>query len=156
MLTPGLLPLSFQKPLIVLLSGAAVLWVVKRWPLGRELPEKAFNLGFSLALVTSILVSYHLQLHDLSLLLLPVILVLNGISKGEMYIGRRRLPMLGIILLFFLSPCYLLLMKLGQMYLFFWPILFFLVMLSQELVSPAHGSEPAGRGNTPDTAPKVA
>lgn len=148
-MAPALLPHSFQKPLIVLLSGAAVLWVVKEWPLGRTLSGKSFDIGFSLALVTSIMVSYHLQLHDLSLLLIPFILVLNRILKGEICTGRRRLPMVGLIVLFYLSPLYLLLMRLGLMYLFFLPILAFFVMLSWELVYPANRSEPSGRENLP-------
>jgi Glycosyltransferase family 87 len=149
MMAPSLLPHSFQKPLIVLLSGVAVLWVVKQWPLGHALSEKTFDLGFSLALVVSILVSYHLQLHDLSLLLIPFILVLRWLLKGEICIGRRRLAMYGVIVLFYLSPLYLLLMRRGLMYLVFWPILAFLVLLSWELVFPAKGREPASREEFP-------
>ena len=149
MMTPSLLPQSFQKPLIVLVSGLAVLWLARQWPLGRSLSAKTFDLGFSLALLTSIMVSYHLQLHDLSLLLIPFILVLNWILKGEICPGRRRLAMYGIVTLFYLSPLYLLLMRHGLMYLLFWPILAFLLLVSWELVYPANGSEPAGRKNLP-------
>ncbi len=145
MMAPSVLPHGFQKPLIVFLSGVAVLWVVKQWPLGHALSEKTFDLGFSLALVVSILVSYHLQLHDLSLLLIPFVLVLNRLLKGEICTGRRRLAMYGVIVLFYLSPFYLLLMRRGLMYLLFWPILAFLVLLSWELIFPANGREPAGR-----------
>lgn len=149
MITPALLPHSMQKALIVLVSGLAVLWVVKKWPLGRALSARAFDLGFSLALVMSVLVSYHVLLHDLSLLLIPFILVLNRMLKGEICTGRMRFAMYGIITLFYLSPLYLLLMRRGLMYLFFWPILAFFVLLSCELVYPANGSEPAGRENLP-------
>ncbi len=149
MMASSLVPHGFQKPLIVFLSGVAVLWVVKQWPLGRSLSAKTFDLGFSLAMVVSILVSYHLQLHDLSLLLIPFILVLRRLLKGEIGAGRRRLAMYGVIVLFYLSPFYLLLMRRGLMYLLFWPILAFLVMLSWELVFPAKGTEPAGRESLP-------
>lgn len=149
MMAPDLLPHSIQKLIIVLFSGVAVLWVVKKWPLGRSLSAKTFELGFSLALVTSIMASYHLQLHDLSLLLIPFILVLNRILKGEIFTGPRRFAMYGVITLFCLSPLYLLLMRRGLMYLFFWPILAFFLMLSWELVYPANGSEPVSRENLP-------
>ena len=152
MMASGLLPAGFQKPLIVLLSGLAVLWLAKQWPLGRSPSSKTFDLGFSLAIVTSILVSYHLQLHDLSLLLLPFILVLNRTLKGEICHGRRLVPMYGIIVLFYLSPLYLLLMPHGLMYLLFWPILAFLLLLSWELVHPAKGRDPAGPESLPGPA----
>ncbi|HET7212655.1 MAG TPA: glycosyltransferase family 87 protein [Terriglobia bacterium] len=149
MLIPNVPFPGIQKPLIVLLSGLAVLWLARQWPLGRSLSAKTIDLGFSLAIITSILVSYHLLLHDLSLLLIPFILVLNGILKGEICAGRRRAVAFGIITLFYLSPLYLLLMGHGRMYLFFWPILAFFVLLSWELVDLAKGREPAGRENLP-------
>lgn len=147
MMAYSYVPHGLQKPLIVLLSTIAVLWAVRQWPLGRALSEMYFDLGFSLALVVSILVSYHLQLHDLSLLLIPFVLVLNWILKNEIFTGRRRLPVFALIALFYLSPIYLLLMQRGLMYLFFWPILLFLVMLSRELRLHANRSQEPGYEN---------
>ena len=149
MLAPIVLPQSFLKPLIVLLSGLAVLWLARRWPLGRSLSEKHFDLGFSLAVVTSLLVSYHLQMHDLSLLLIPFILTLSWILKGEICPGRRRLLMYGIILLFYLSPVYLLLMPRGLVYLLFLPILAFFVLLSWELGFPGDRTTAPLRESSP-------
>ncbi|HEX5412461.1 MAG TPA: glycosyltransferase family 87 protein [Terriglobia bacterium] len=146
---------GLQKPLIVLLSAIAVLWVVRRWPLRRPLSEIDFDLGFSLALVASILVSYHLQLHDLSLLLIPFILVLNRTLKNEIFIGRRKLPTYALIALFYLSPIYLLLMRHGLMYLFFWPILLFFVMLSRELALRATRRQESGYENVSDPLAKA-
>jgi hypothetical protein len=150
MMVPSLLPQSLQKPIIVLFSGLAVLWLARRWPMGRSLSEKNFDLGFSLAVVTSVLVSYHLQLHDLSLLLIPFILVLSRLLKGEIFTRRRGLVVCGVITLFYLSPFYLLLIQHGLMYLLFWPILAFFLMLSWELVSPISERESASRKNLPN------
>jgi Glycosyltransferase family 87 len=140
MMAPALFPQSFQKPLIVLVSGLAVLWLSRQWPLGHTHSEKTFDLGFSLAAVTSVLVGYHLEMHDLSLLLIPFILTLNWILKGEICPGRRRLLMYGIIFLFFVSPVYLFLIVRDKVFLLFLPILAFLILLSWELVFPAGGS----------------
>lgn len=150
MLLPNLTFSGLQKPLIVLLSGLAVLWLAKQWPLGRSLSAKTFDLGFSLAIITSILVSYHLLLHDLSLLLIPFILVLSRFLKGEILTRRRGLVLCGVITLFYLSPLYLLLMRHGLMYLLFWPILAFFLMLSWELIFPVSESEAANRKNLQD------
>ncbi|HEV2245351.1 MAG TPA: glycosyltransferase family 87 protein [Terriglobia bacterium] len=155
MMVSSLLPHSLQKPLIVLLSGMAVLWVVKKWPLGRALSDRNFDLGISLAMVVSILASYHLQLHDLSLLLIAFALVLNRILKNEIFAGRWRLPVYALIALFYLSPIYLLLMRHGLMYLFFWPILLFLVMLSRELMLHANSSPESGYENVADPLAKA-
>jgi alpha-1,2-mannosyltransferase len=152
MLIPGPLLSGLQKPLIVLLSGLAVLWLSRQWPLGRSLQAKKFDLGFSLAMVTSILVSYHLLLHDLSLLLIPFILMLSRLAQGEAFTGRRGLLLCGVVLLFYLSPLYLLLMRHGLMYLLFWPILALFLMLSWELVHPAKGRDPAGPESLPGPA----
>jgi len=154
MLIPNLFFPGFQKLAIVLLSGGAVLWAAAKWPLRRSLSELRFDLGFSLALVASILVSYHLLLHDLSLLLIPFVLVLNHVLKGEGQTGIMRSALYGLLLLFYLSPLYLLLMHLQLMYLLFWPILFLAIVLSREIVSDAN--DEAGPGNVPglvDTAP---
>lgn len=155
MLIPGPLFSGLQKPLIVLLSGLAVLWLARQWPLGRSLQAKTFDLGFSLAMVTSILVSYHLLLHDLSLLLIPFILMLGRLAKGEAFTGRRGLVLCGVVVLFYLSPLYLLLMRHGLMYLLFWPILALFLMLSWELVSSASQGQPAHRKNFPETAART-
>ena len=149
MMAHNVLSRSFRKGIIIVLSGLAVLWLAKCWPLGRRTSAKAFDLGFSLAVVTSVLVSYHVLLHDLSLLLIPFVLVLNQILRNEICTGRRRAVAFGIITLFYLSPLYLLLMGHGRMYLFFWPILAFFVLLSWELVDLAKGREPAGGENLP-------
>lgn len=155
MMAPSLLPQNLQKTIIVLVSGLAVLWVARNWPRGRALSAMNFDLGFSLALVVSILVSYHLQLHDLSLLLIPFVLVLNRTSKNEIFTGRWRVPVYGLIALFYLSPIYLLLMRHGLMYLFFWPILLFLVMLSRELILHANRSQEPGYENVADPLAKA-
>jgi hypothetical protein len=150
-LAPSFMPHTYQKPLIILLSSIAVLWVSKQWPLGRSLPEKTFDLGFSLALIVSILVSYYLHLHDLSLLLIPFVLVMNQLLKDVTCTDRRRLLMFGIIALFFLSPLYLLLMQHGLVYLLFWPILAFFIMVSWELLFPSNGTEDPGRESLPSS-----
>ena len=155
MMAPGFVPHSFHRPLIVLLSGAAVLWAARRWPLGRALSDKNFALGFSLALVVSILASYHLQLHDLSLLLIPFALVLNRILKNEIFTGRKRLMIYGLFALFYLTPFYLLLIRHSLMYLLFWPILFFLVMLSWELVLPSKGIQGPSREDVRGSIPNA-
>jgi|YelNatPaOPRAMG01_1025707.scaffolds.fasta_scaffold22024_3 hypothetical protein len=129
----GLLQPGYQKVVVVLLSGASIVWAAIKWHISRIRPEKAFDLGFALALVTSILVSYHLQLHDLTLLLIPFILFLDYSLKIQDDAESRQFLLFGIIALFYFSPLYLWLIQRNELYLLFFPILFLAAMLSHEI-----------------------
>ena len=67
------------------------------------------NLGFSLAIIVAILVSYHSLAHDLSVLFLPGLLIINCLRAGETR-AWRRVALLGPMLLLFLSPVEILLL----------------------------------------------
>jgi hypothetical protein len=61
--------------LVVLLSAAAVAFAVMNWPHRNRTAEP--DLGFALALTSSVLASYHLYLHDLSLMVLPLLVLVS-------------------------------------------------------------------------------
>jgi alpha-1,2-mannosyltransferase len=64
-----------------------------------------FDLGFSLAVVIAVLVSYHAFEHDLTLLLLPIALVVNFV--GARRLGRvRRAALIAPVLVLFFTPLY--------------------------------------------------
>jgi hypothetical protein len=65
-----------------------------------------FDLSFSLAIVAAVLVSYHAYTHDLSILLIPVLLVANYCLTHR---SRVRALLVGPIFVFFLVPLYALL-----------------------------------------------
>lgn len=149
---PHLSQLSYQKPAIILFSLLAVLWAVWKWPLNRVLTEKEFDMGFSLAMIVSVLTSYHLQVHDMSLLLIPFVLALTHSLKNPS--ETRLMPFLlyGLIAVFFLSPLYLLLIRYQHLYLFFWPILCLGAMLSFQLPSQDKKKNQASRGSAVGSA----
>lgn len=60
---------------IAILSAALLLVTSAKWNFAGS--GAVFDLGFSLAVVTTVLVGYHVIAHDLCLLLLPVLLVAN-------------------------------------------------------------------------------
>jgi len=66
-------------------------------------------LAFSLAIIVAILVSYHSLAHDLSVLFLPGLLIINCLRAGETR-AWRRVALLGPMLLLFLSPVEILLL----------------------------------------------
>ena len=83
---------------IALVALAAYWWRVSK--LGRQ-----FVLGFSLCLAVTIIISYHLLVHDLSLLILPILLLAELLVAGEI-VGRARRILLASLVVLFLTPLY--------------------------------------------------
>ena len=104
----GMLALLFSKtlpPHVVMvlcgvLSAALFVWVCRAQRVGGS-----FDLSFSFALVGTLLISFHLLIHDLSLVLLPMFLFLNYLhgcesrSTTSYYLRVSTLPMLFLSLL---------------------------------------------------------
>jgi Glycosyltransferase family 87 len=93
--------------LIVALSIALVALAAHWW---RVQPERAqpghqFGLGFSLCLTVTIIASYHLLVHDLSLLILPTLLIAELLVSGEIVGPARHILMASLVALF-LTPLY--------------------------------------------------
>lgn len=93
--------------LIIALSIAFVALAAHRWrvpPAGAQ-PGRQFGLGFSLCLTITIIASYHLLVHDLSVLMLPILLVAEPIVAGEI-VGPARRVLLTSLMALFLTPLY--------------------------------------------------
>jgi Glycosyltransferase family 87 len=92
------------------LSVALLLFASAKSKVARE--GTAFDLGFSLAVVSTILVSYHANTYDLSLLFLPVMLLTNHLAGAEFKDdGWNRIALVGPMLLLFVSPIQMLLLQ---------------------------------------------
>ena len=89
---------------LIAISSITLLAAATKWKLWVNL-----NLGFSLAIIVAILVSYHSLAHDLSVLFLPGLLIINCLRAGETR-AWRRVALLGPMLLLFLSPVEILLL----------------------------------------------
>jgi hypothetical protein len=79
-------------PLILVISGLALMWVML---LGRKMPPSH---AFLLAVAAASLLSFHGYLHDLSLLLLPFLVL------SDFFIERRDYPGLAVLGLLVLMP----------------------------------------------------
>jgi hypothetical protein len=104
-----LLPASHEVSLVVLLflTVLALGLAARQWSLRSFDPSQYFSLGLAFNVVTTVLVSYHCHVFDLSLLLLPI-----GITSGALLSdsssairGRRLLAWTTVSLMF--SPLYL-------------------------------------------------
>jgi hypothetical protein len=100
--------LSGVHMITVALSICLVAWVIVKGR-GRTHSSQQFDLQFSLAMVAAVLASYHAFPYDLSLLVIPLLLVVRyAIEKAPLPRGRNLALMLPAVLLF-LTPVYMLL-----------------------------------------------
>ena len=92
--------------LTAVLSFSLVCFAAWKWKTEPEQPDYRF--GFGLAVTVAVMVSYHLMGHDLSVLLLPLLLAADWLcTVGANGTARRLLvPAVGLL---FLSPLYFLL-----------------------------------------------
>ena len=94
---------------VAVLSVTLLFFASAKWKFARE--GTVFDLGFALALVATILVSYHANTYDLSLLFLPVMLLTNHVAGADWKHGWNRITLLGPMLLLFVSPIQMLLLQ---------------------------------------------
>ncbi|MGA8216083.1 MAG: glycosyltransferase family 87 protein [Candidatus Sulfotelmatobacter sp.] len=89
---------------------------------GETQPE--FDLAFAQTVVFALLVSYHLNPHDLSLLLLPIALLLNrALVRTPRVLGLANWTTLGLLGILFLPPLHVWGLRAGVYYLVSIPLL---------------------------------
>ena len=88
--------------LIVTLSIALVALAVRWW---RVEAGQKFELGFSLCLAVTTMISYHLLVHDLSVLMLPILLIAELLLAGQI-VGEARRLLVAALTVLLLTPVY--------------------------------------------------
>jgi hypothetical protein len=104
---------SWANPSVILIvvvatSAGAILLLLLKWKCIQQAEAQQLDLLFSLTLLVTLLVSYHGMLYDLTLLVLPVLVVLNRILLGPPSTRSVRIGLLAPIAVFLFSPLYLL------------------------------------------------
>jgi Glycosyltransferase family 87 len=125
--------------LIIMLSVVLLALAAHWWRVRPEHPQagSTFVLGFSLCLTFTIITSYHLLLHDLSLLILPILLLAEMLFSGEI-VGPARYILAASLAVLFLTPIYaVLLFSLGEMNLMVFAVAAFAVGTAIALTSQA-------------------
>jgi Glycosyltransferase family 87 len=89
--------------LLIIVLSIALLALAAYWWRGQ--PGDRFVLGFSLCLTVAIIISYHLLVHDLSLLILPILLLAELLFAREI-VGRARRVLVASLVILFLTPLY--------------------------------------------------
>jgi glycosyl transferase family 87 len=107
---------------VFLLTASAATWErLRRWG------DVGWRLGFGLNLFTTLLVSYHTWVQDMSLLFLPIIVALDVLAFKEPNARTVRLTLLSSAAILFFSPLYLLLiLRFNQFFLITFVLLAFM------------------------------
>ena len=112
----------WTAPAVAIFSAAALIKTVTVWKRVRPLSQpttashthEQFDLAFANTIVFALLVSYHLNPHDLSLLLLPVSLLLHRIlTRTPRPQGLGTWISLGLLAILFLPPLHLWALRAG-------------------------------------------
>jgi len=90
---------TLRNSILAATSLALILFGASRWKMSEAV---IFDLGFSLCVIITIVVGYHAFAYDLSLLLVPVLLVMNFCSERDT--GMSQWALVGPILILFLTP----------------------------------------------------
>jgi hypothetical protein len=114
-----------MKASVLGLSLLLVLWASTRWKWPAAGTPKGLAVLFSLQLSVMLISSYHLLVHDLSILGLPILLMLNELMGPRAFSAGVRITLIATAALFYLTPLYIYLNRVSWLSLFFWPLLLF-------------------------------
>ncbi len=130
--------------LIITLSIALVTLVLRWWHVQSG---QNFDLGFSLCLAVTTIISYHLLVHDLSVLMLPILLTAELLVAGQI-VGAARRMLVASLAALFLTPLYVVLQFwLGELNLMVFVVAMFAagtaIALTSKSESPSIGNPSA-------------
>jgi hypothetical protein len=114
LLTGRLVPLDIG--VLVAISTSLISFMAWRWRQQDRRPGgNSLALMFAAALTVSVVTAPHLYIYDLTLMLLPMLLVIGSSQWSEESVQRRVL--IAIMVILYIPPVYLLLLKWHAMYL---------------------------------------
>jgi len=126
---------------VIAVSAAAIFLLVRKWHGARQDEPHQLDLLFSVTLTVTLLVSYHGMFYDFTLLLLPVLVVLNHVLLGTSKTPALRISILAPIAILFCTPLYMVFWyrRWEQSNLMALVVIAFAVALSQEIAGSSRG-----------------
>jgi len=132
-LLPDPVPAAVTFSVVVILSGLLLILAAWRWPSTESSEEARFDLAFALGVVATVLASYHLNAHDLALLLLPVALVARHLAQTRGQSGWARRGLLLAVFSLYYPALYFVPEDSTLPHSLVWVLLLFVVSLESEL-----------------------
>jgi hypothetical protein len=96
--------ISASHLVLVLIYVAFLVWTVLLWKGGWNPSKTEFDLAFAHTTVVALLISHHLYPHDLALLLIPVLLTYSSVTEDRGRAPWQRRAFYGLLLLLYISP----------------------------------------------------
>jgi glycosyl transferase family 87 len=127
-MSPGLLDL-----VVGACSAALLIWSFTKWTPEQVSSERGFELLLALNLIITLLVSYHLYMHDLALISLPILIVFSSFEVHETPNSLHRLIFIGATLLLFVVGVFVFGRGAKAFWLLFWPVLTLAFTVSGEI-----------------------
>jgi hypothetical protein len=122
-----------QTRIAVLLISLGV-FMITAWECRKNGAQKLFDLKFSLAVIATVLVSYHAMVYDLSVLMVPVFLLANELlGKAEFRVYPRVLITTAVAIFFFVPLQVVLSMRDHRSALLGWVLLLWLSGVAGEI-----------------------
>ncbi len=122
-----------QTRIAVLLISLGV-FMITAWECRKNGAQKLFDLKFSLAVIATVLVSYHAMVYDLSVLMVPVFLLANELlGKAEFRVYPRVLIATAVAIFFFVPLQVVLSMRDHRSALLGWVLLLWLSGVAGEI-----------------------
>ena len=115
------------------ISGLALVWVMRRIIAAHADSTESFDLAFALAVLVSMLLSFHILAHDLVLLALPIAIVISRLASSSSMQNPRLAAFLILTSIFYAFPVYLFLFAWAKVYWLGATLLLFAILVSQEL-----------------------
>jgi hypothetical protein len=127
-----LIPEQYIVVLTVVCSIALVSWAVILW--NKHSDDTSFDLCFASSVAVSMLVSYHMPLHDLTLLVLPMLILADHLFASRERANARWGISIAPVVLLIASPVYFLLFnKLGGRTLLALAVISLVPIISQQI-----------------------
>jgi Glycosyltransferase family 87 len=136
--------------LILVVSAILLAGTTYAWRKALQTAAVYLDLVFALGLVATVLLSYHIYVHDLSILFLAIVIVFEVLLSSQAFHGRIRSVLYGCMGVLSCSPIYLLLtLRYKQLELMAAILLVFAVVLFVEFVriQPGVDARPPLRGS---------
>jgi hypothetical protein len=128
------LPIPHALVNTLVITATVALFVFAWWS-GRGFPPQNFNLQFSLATIIAVLIAWHTNGHDLSLLVLPVTLLADHIRSLQADARKRKRVLLIPLEAIFISPLWFVLwLVIGKVNLMSIPLLWWAWEVGKEIL----------------------
>ncbi len=130
---PDSIPRVIRNFLLLAGSLGLIVWSGLKWRQADRGASDQFNLAFSLNVLVTVLVSFHIYLHDFSLIIFPVLFFGNVLATSGNAPSWVHYAFVTALIPIFMTPLSLILLQKDKESLLFLPVLLLGLLISREI-----------------------